>query len=125
MVNLDKAGMIVSFGCAIHCILMPIVLPVLPMLGFFLGHDSNFHIYLSALIALIAVLAIVPNTIRTKRKLPLILASVGVCGIIITGLLEKHFEFIWITVATIMASSLIIYAHYLNHKRTCRCKHHG
>lgn len=66
----DKIGIIVSIGCLVHCLLLPIILPILPFFGFAIDHDSNFHLFLSGLILIIAFAAMIPEFLRTYMVRP-------------------------------------------------------
>lgn len=122
----DKLGMMISIGCMIHCLLLPIILPILPTLGFIFGHDGRFHLYLSALIICIACIALIPGYIKHKDFEPLgfsimatiILVSAGIVELIIGHTLQ-------IVLTTIVGSCTMVAAHWKNHKCLCRCEHHN
>ena len=123
---LDKIGRVVSFGCMIHCILTPIVLPLLPMMGFLVGYDSHFHLILSGVITLIAGLALIPGYFKHRVSKPLAIGIAGIITIIGCGFIE-HIEPTnpYVLPTTIYGSALIILSHYLNHKLACKCEHHN
>ena len=123
--KLDKMGMALSIGCAIHCMLMPIIIPMLPAIGFVFGHDSKFHIILAFIIISVAGIALLFGYQKHKVNKPLIYASIGCVLSLTTGIVEHYLEHIMITVITILGSMFVAFAHYLNHKYLCRCKHHG
>ncbi|WP_329605532.1 MerC domain-containing protein [Rheinheimera sp. UJ63] len=39
----DKVGIMVTSLCAIHCIMLPVILPILPLLGLTAGHNHAFE----------------------------------------------------------------------------------
>lgn len=123
--TLDKVGMIISIGCMIHCILLPVVLPLLPLLGLIIGHDGYFHLMLGGLIVLTAVLALIPGIHKHHKMLPLYLGFQGI-GLIMAGGVGEltGFPEIASAILTIAGSCLMVSAHYLNHKYTCACVHH-
>lgn len=121
--NLDFLGMILSFGCVIHCLLLPIIIPLLPSIGFVFGHDSYTHLILSVAISIIAVFALIPGYFKHKVQFPIVIASFGIIVIISMGVLERHTESMVITATTIVGSILVIIGHYLNHKYSCSCEH--
>ena len=122
--KLDKIGMVLSAGCAIHCILVPIVLPLLPMIGFAFGHDSHFHLILAAVITGVACFALIPGYLKHRSYGPIIIATCGIGIIVATGIMERYSESIMITACTIMGSLFVIIGHYFNHKFVCKCKNH-
>jgi len=122
--KLDKIGMVVSIGCAIHCIITPFIIPLLPMIGFVFGHDSHFHLILAGIIVVIAILALVPGYLKHRMWGPIMSAWIGITIIIVMGVIEHYTESIMITITTIIGSMFVMTGHYFNHKYTCRCKHH-
>jgi len=124
MSKIDKIGTALSVGCAVHCILMPIVLPLLPMLGFLVGHDSYFHLILAAIITGVAAIALIPGYLKHRFILPLASASLGIIIVIGMGVLEHITHSPLIILVTIFGSGLIINGHYFNHKYSCKCEHH-
>jgi hypothetical protein len=124
--NLDKLGMILSAGCLVHCLLMPVVLPLLPLIGLAFGHNGYFHLIMCAIIFINICATLLPGAIKYHKSLPLMLGMYGLLAIIAGGLAElighvnEHRE-VWITM---MGSCLIVVAHYLNHKYRCECAHH-
>lgn len=58
--NLDKAGIWVTTLCAIHCLLLPVILPLLAMAGLaFIGEDllENTILGLSVVIGLLSLIS--------------------------------------------------------------------
>jgi len=58
--NLDKAGIWVTTLCAIHCLLLPVILPLLAMAGLaFIGEDflENAILGLSVVIGLLSLVS--------------------------------------------------------------------
>ena len=58
--NLDKAGIWVTTVCAIHCLLLPVILPLLAMAGLaFIGEDllENAILGLSVVIGLLSLIS--------------------------------------------------------------------
>lgn len=123
-IKTDFVGMALSIGCIIHCLLLPIVLPLLPMIGFAVDHDSHFHIILSAIITLVAIIALVPGYTKHHFIIPLFLATIGIFFIVGAGVLESSYHDYKITLVTVFGSLLITTAHYINHRCLCSCEHH-
>lgn len=123
--KLDRVGMILSIGCMIHCILLPVILPLLPLLGLMVGHDGYFHLILGGLIVVTAVLALIPGMKKHLNVLPLSLGGYGIAFIFGGGVGElTHMPEYATTILTIIGSCFMVTAHYLNHKYTCMCVHH-
>jgi hypothetical protein len=123
--TLDKAGMIISIGCMIHCILLPIILPLLPLLGLVIGHDGYFHLILGGIIVVTAMLALIPGAWKHHKLLPFFLGFMGIMLIMASGVAELlNGVESKITITTILGSCFMVTAHYLNHRYTCACSHH-
>jgi hypothetical protein len=120
-INADKIGMILSIGCMIHCVLFPILLPLLPMIGLFVGCDNNFHFILTFFIVGVAIIALIPGFIKHKILTPFILASIGITCLIFA--LNVKIE-ITETIVTILGGIFLIFGHYTNHMLLCKCRHH-
>lgn len=123
---LDKCGVILSVGCLIHCVLLPIILPLLPLLGFVVGHDGKFHLFLSAIIVSTAVMALIPGYLKHKRALPLFFGFWGVSFILVGGVAELFDKDNFNTIIpTMIGSCFMVGSHYLNHRFSCLCSHHN
>lgn len=119
--KLDVVGMVLSIGCVIHCLLFPIILPLLPFIGFTFNHESGFHLILAAIISFTAALALAMGYRKHKMYGPLVLASFGVVLITIMGIAEIFTESPIIIAITVVGSAFIIMGHYFNHKYLCKC----
>lgn len=118
----DKIGMLLSVGCLIHCILFPLILPMIPLLGFTVEHQAMWHIVLLIPIVIIAIIAFIPGYKKHKLAEILVTAFVGIICLIISGIMElvdvdSH-------ALTVLGSINLVLAHYLNHKHSCKCDHH-
>lgn len=118
----DKLGIILSLGCLIHCVLMPVILPVLPLFGLAAKHEAAIHIVLAVLVTGVAAVTIIPGYFKHKDLLILILGVLGTTLIIMSGFLEAMGY--PTTLLTIAGSWSLIGAHYNNHKKICACEHH-
>lgn len=124
--SLDKLGVVLSVGCMIHCLLMPLVLPLLPVIGLAFGHNGYFHLIMCGIIFVNICITLVPGVLKHKRSLALMLGIYGLLAIIAGGLAELigHVNENRAVVITVVGSCLIATAHYLNHRYTCACLHH-
>lgn len=123
--NKDKLGIFLSVGCIAHCILTPLVLPVLPLVGFSFEHSGLIHVVLSILVVLVATVSIGLGARKYPSRLPVGLTVIGSFCLFYAGLTETIDGAGFLSTAeTIVGSVSIITAHYLNHKNLCSCKHH-
>jgi hypothetical protein len=116
---LDRIGITATSLCALHCILLPVLLPVLPLVGLsFLADHTWEHIFL-LLTAALGTVALFSGFKRYHKKLyPFYLLYIGVALYWIkhdfSESLEPYFIF--------GGASLIIIAHFVNIKLCNDCK---
>lgn len=120
---LDRAGVVASITCAIHCALMPLLVSVLPLAGVgLLAEESAETGFVGAAIA-IGLLSLVPSYLqRHGRARPLVIFVGGVAAILLArSFFEESSSFEIPLVVT--GAILIATAHVLN-GRLCRsCEH--
>lgn len=116
---LDRLGIAATSLCALHCILLPILLPVLPLLGLsFLADHTWEHIFL-LLTAALGTIALFSGFKRYHKRLyPFYLLYLGVAVYWIkhdfSAQLEPFFIF--------AGAGLIVSAHFINLKLCNSCK---
>jgi uncharacterized membrane protein YfcA len=122
-VNWDNIGIAASTLCAIHCLLLPIVLAFAPTLAHFLPGDETVHRTLAYLLAAVGLVAFWAAYKVHRRKQVLLLLAIGILGVTVGAyadfLLPTH---AWEVGITVTGSSFLIAAHYLNRTlcRSCR-----
>ena len=108
--NLDKAGIWVTTLCAIHCLLLPVILPLLALAGLaFIGEDllENTVLGLSVIIGLLSLV----NGARKHGKWYLL--SLLLLGAVIYS--QRDIFGPWgEPVIILFGAGLIIYAHVSN-----------
>ncbi|CUS48221.1 MAG: mercury (Hg2+) uptake transporter MerC [Idiomarinaceae bacterium HL-53] len=113
----DKAGIWVALLCALHCLLVPVVLPTLSLLGLaFLGLFWVEMAVLS-LSALIGGVAVILGFRHHGSIVPVVMLVAGV--LIFVAKHDIHSP--WEQLAIILGSGLLIGAHTLN-LHLCRVK---
>ena len=123
----DRIGVVASVTCALHCLLLPVLLAAGTALSAtFLG-DEAFHKSLLWLIIPAAVLAFGIGCRRHKDRLVLTLALIGLVGLVLAGtvlhdLLGEDYE----RIATLLSATLLVVAHVRNYRlcRSADCDHH-
>jgi uncharacterized membrane protein YeaQ/YmgE (transglycosylase-associated protein family) len=120
----DKIGIALSVGCMVHCIVMPLVLPLIPLIGLTMRHGFLFHIIIAAIIGIVAYFAFRSGLKKHGNSLPTLLGSTGVLLLFIGGALELLHLDGTALMTTVFGSMLLITAHYKNHKLSCSCEHH-
>lgn len=116
---LDRIGIAATSLCALHCILLPVLLPVLPLLGLsFLADHMWEHVFLIAT-AILGTIALFSGFKRYHKKLyPFYLLYLGVVIYWIKHSFAEEFQTIFIVVG----ATLIVAAHFINMKLCNNCK---
>ena len=110
---LDNFGLTISAACAIHCILLPILLILSPYieLTFFTSH--GFH---ESLMYCILPTSVIAFTLGCKRHNDDMVKLGGICGIFVLLIAIALHEFSepLSIILTLFASSLLIFTHLRN-----------
>lgn len=116
---LDRIGIAATSLCALHCILLPILLPALPLLGLsFLADHTWEHVFLIAT-AVLGTFALFSGFKRYHRKLyPFYLLYLGVAVYWMKHSFAEDFQAIFI----VLGASLIVAAHFINMKLCNSCR---
>ncbi|MCH8493741.1 MAG: MerC domain-containing protein [Idiomarina sp.] len=116
---LDKAGIIVAVLCALHCLLVPVVLPTLALMGLsFLGYELFERIILG-LSLFIGGIAVVMGMRHHQSWFPLLFLVLG--GVLYFN--KDAFGHGWEPLMIVSGAALIVVAHILN-LYLCRIRHH-
>ena len=116
---MDKLGIWVSGLCALHCLLLPLMLPVLPLIASSFLADAWFERTILSLSLIIGLTALLVGFFKYHRQLfPLYALISG--GIIYWNKDIFGHEYEPVTIA--VGASLIIAAHLINLKLCRACK---
>jgi cell division protein FtsW (lipid II flippase) len=114
-INLDLAGGIASFICALHCIAVPIIFSIGAANSYHFLHNHNFDIVIVLLGLVIAWTSLRSDYKVHQSKTPFILVIIGF-SILVLGLRLGH-DLIHALVS-VLGSCFVITAHYYNWKMT-------
>lgn len=116
---LDRIGIAATSLCALHCILLPILLPLLPLIGLsFLADHTWEHVFL-LLTAALGTIALYSGFKRYHKRLyPFYLLYLGVVCYWIKHQFSSELEPIFI----VGGAGLMIAAHFVNIKLCNSCK---
>lgn len=123
----DKVGITVTSLCAIHCIMLPVLLPVLPLLGLTVSHNHAFERVMLLITMALGFVALFIGFHRYHRKLyPFYSLFLG--GFIywqrdVWGHEYEH-------AVLIVGASLVVLAHIMNMRLcnqcgSCDTEHHA
>jgi uncharacterized membrane protein YkvI len=117
---MDKTAIALSTACAIHCLSLPILIIMLPILSTtFLG-DESFHRLLLWFVFPTSVFAITQGCRRHKNWLVLLFASLGLTILLGTATLgEQVFNENSERIATVLGAMFLVFGHYRNYS-CCR-----
>lgn len=108
--SLDKTGMWVTTLCALHCLLLPVILPMLSLIGLsFIGEELLERVILGTSIVL-GLVALIGGIRQHARFYPLVLLIAG-------GFIYWHKDSLGEMgepVIILLGASLIIAAHWVN-----------
>jgi hypothetical protein len=117
----DRAGIILSVLCAIHCFLTPILILSFPATQNLFHGDAHekFHLILLGILPLIAIAAFIPG-FRRHRNWQVFAWSLPGLAMIATVALFLN-EVSWVsTTVSILGSAFLIQSHRIN-RRLCAC----
>jgi len=138
---LDRLGMGLAFVCAVHCLLTPVLVVTLPLIATTFWTDSNFHIWMLALVVPLTLLSMLIGCSKHRNRWVIVLFSVGtlfLIGGIVYGFLQGHacndchsllsaglFPHGWESFLTTVGGLFLVCAHVLNYRlcRTAHCSH--
>lgn len=124
-INWDNLGIATSVACAIHCVVLPLLVTSLPLFGINIIHNIFFEWGMIALAFCIGVYALI-HGYKTHHRNPL---PVWIFAIGFAFLVTKQFFLAYEAFFIVPAVLLIISAHYLNYrlcrKNKCSSVHHS
>ncbi len=119
LARLDIAGIGLTVACAIHCLITPILLGALPLIGAeFLGNEA-FESVMIVLIALLATFTFI-NGYRLHGKTAHF--WFGALGLLVFLLLRPAVSHELEPFATLLGGACFVIGHYLNWKWSKPCE---
>lgn len=126
-INWDFIGLSASFLCVLHCILLPICIPLFPLIGLSFINNEFYEILLIAISLVIAFIAIYNGYKKYHNKtLPIFMYGFALVFFSAGFLIENNF---FERISHFFATGFLIIAHYYNWKLTkehknCKVKKH-
>ena len=117
--NLDKLGISASLLCAIHCALVPLVLPLVSSLGLSFLWSHEFELFMIALAAVVGLWALSHGYRHAHRSLlPFTVFGIGMAIILASKIwINPAYEFLVLPAGAM----LIVAAHWRNWKLHQHC----
>lgn len=116
--NADTIGIISSFLCLVHCIALPVLISVQPVLIGFIAEDLHFLEYIFLGLSFVAVYFATRNTSRTISILFYIVLSAFTLGIVLEETLG------WMKYLGYIGSVGLILTHIYNIRYHYQCRIH-
>ena len=121
----DTIGITVSGTCAVHCLMAPVTVIILPLLGLTIVDEHILHEILLYLILPSALIAITMGCRKHKDYSVAALAIIGISLLVYTVVLHDIYNAQLITVMTFIGSTLLVVSHVRNYMlcRKADCQH--
>lgn len=115
----DKAGMVTSILCAIHCALLPMLLGVLPLIGLGFLATLWVEVLMVSFSLFIGIYALSSSCAKHQRNLPIIILITGFIILISGHLIFSPYE----SILAPTGGLTIAFAHFINLRYTKACIH--
>jgi len=109
----DRVGQGLSLLCLVHCLATPVVLGLLPSLGFLL-HNELVHLVLAVVVVGVSLVAFGNGFRRHRRAMVPLLGALGVLGLLFATLVLEPRSEVMGTLGTVVASIVLVVAHTMN-----------
>lgn len=123
---IDKVGMFSSLTCAIHCLIVPLIITLIPIFGLSLFVTEYFEWGMLSFSAVLGISSLCFGFKKHKSYKAFAFLSSGLLLIIIARLHHSHshghIEFDHFTIMLVLGSVLVAASHYLNNKLCGNCK---
>lgn len=122
----DRIGMVLSGVCVVHCLALPVVLSLLPVLPFGEALHAWMHPVIAVLLVPTTMLAMATARRRHGDRAVLWLLSAGLFVILVAGVLGHIVPGEWTeTLITVAGSALLISGHWRNYRLCSSCTSPG
>ena len=124
---LDKAGMIASITFAIHCMIMPLIVTLLPIFGLSLFATEEFEWMLLMVSAMLGVTSLCFGFKKHKSFRAFSFLGIGLTFLVIGRLAHEHvshfrvFTFDIYLLFLVAGAILVALSHWLNNKLCKSC----
>lgn len=119
---LDSLAIALSGLCLVHCLALPVLIALFPLLGVGLIDHESFHQVILIAVVPTTTIALGSGYIRHRYKRVAVLGIAGVAALVFAAFalhsLHAHAMETWLTVA---GGLMLAFAHVLNYRR---CSHH-
>ena len=115
---IDKFGMISSATCAVHCLLLPFLITILPLSGLSFLVDESFEIVMLFISIICALLSLCFGYRTHKNKIMFILFSIGISLLLLGRFAHENDWGNGSLIILFFGGATISFSHLIN-KRLC------
>lgn len=112
-VSSDCSAILLAGLCTVHCLFLPLIVPLLPWLGLISEHESEVHRWLLFAIVPISAYALVRGTQRHRRLAVIPLGAFALALLIVAPFVE-FLTSTWESMLTLIGSAMLSASHVLN-----------
>jgi hypothetical protein len=111
----DKLAIGLSVTCAIHCLVMPIILLLLPSVAALQLNNEAFHLWMIVAVVPTSIYALFIGCRRHEHYRLLVIGSLGLVFLVLAVVLsEKTLGEFWEKTLTLTGAVVIAFGHYQN-----------
>lgn len=118
---IDKVGMFSSATCAVHCILLPFLITILPLYGLSFIVDESFEIAMLLLSIILAILSLCLGYKTHKNKKMFFLFSAGISLLLLGRFAHENNWGIGSLIILFLGGLMISGSHIINNKLCKSC----
>jgi hypothetical protein len=117
--GLDRVGAIVSWICAVHCLIVPILVASLPLVGLSFLASETTEYFLIGLSVMIGAVSLLPAYYKRHRKIRTLLFFIAGITLVISADIVFEENLVGKIVTIAAGAFCITAAHFIN-RRFCR-----
>lgn len=121
---MDMAGVLASTLCMVHCLALPILVLLLPVLAKPLMEHDIVHIGLAGFVLAFCLMAFVPGYIRHRDLRLLYIGALGISLVFFATFVARYWGEIVEACVITAGNTIIIFGHFLNRKLLSKCCKH-
>ena len=118
---IDKVGMFSSATCAVHCILLPFLITILPLYGLSFIVDESFEIGMLLVSIVLAILSLCLGYKTHKNKNMFFLFSAGISLLLLGRYAHENGWGLSSLIILFIGGLLISSSHFINNKLCKSC----
>lgn len=119
---LDSSAVVISAVCAIHCLALPLLLVLFPLLGATVMADEAFHALLLWFILPTSVIAVALARLNHRDTTVLLLVGSGLAILVAAAIWAHDYAPAWVDAAMSVTGGAILAVGHIRNFRICRAR---